>query len=306
MIVEVQLYTLNLHAGIDEETIMIFMSDALKKAEKGETWILFDEINTCNRLGLLADLISSKKFNDKPIHPNVRLFATCNPYRLRTRIQSEASRDKGHDENQINLVYQVKPLPNQILDHVWDLGIIKSDDERRYIQIMVEKELKNNLAHPVFSELLFASQKFIRNVEKSYSVSLRDIKRAITLVKFFYDSLENRPAYKEEHKYPSSGNPTIITRSYILALSICYHSRLYTQDLRKQYRCEMEQILRNHEIYKGENMISEIIREEQEDYINRMKCPPNTIKNEALLENILTTIVCILTRIPIFIIGETG
>jgi hypothetical protein len=167
-------------------------------------------------------------------------------------------------------------------------------------------ELTNNLAHPVFSELLFASQNFIRKVEEPYSVSLRDIKRAITLVKFFYNSLGNRPAYEEEHKYPPPGNPTIIIRSYILALSICYHSRLYNQDLRKQYRCEMEQILRNHEIYIEENMFSKIICEEQEDYINRMQCPPDVANNEALLENVLATIVCILTRIPLFLIGAPG
>ncbi|CAB5385540.1 unnamed protein product [Rhizophagus irregularis] len=306
LVVEAQFLTLNLHAGIDEETIMIFMNDALKKAEKDETWILFDEINTCNHLGLLAELISNKKFKDKPIHSNVRLFATCNPCRLGTGIQSEASKDKRYDENQINLVYQVKPLPDQILNYVWDFGIIKSNYERRYIQIIVEMELTNNLAHPVFSELLFASQNFIRKVEEPYSVSLRDIKRAITLVKFFYNSLGNRPAYEEEHKYPPPGNPTIIIRSYILALSICYHSRLYNQDLRKQYRCEMEQILRNHEIYIEENMFSKIICEEQEDYINRMQCPPDVANNEALLENVLATIVCILTRIPLFLIGATG
>jgi hypothetical protein len=171
---------------------------------------------------------------------------------------------------------------------------------------MVEKELKNNLAHLVFSELLFASQKFIRKVEEPCSVSLRDIKRAITLVKFFHDSLENRLSYKKGHKYPSSGNPTIITRSCVLALSLCYHSRLYKQDLRKQYRHEMEQILQNHKIYTGENMFASIIREEQEDYINRMQCPSHVAKNEALLENVLTTIACILTRIPVFIIGESG
>ncbi|GBC04618.1 hypothetical protein RclHR1_05780009 [Rhizophagus clarus] len=306
MIVEVQFYTLNIHAGIDEKSIMIFMNDVLKKAENGETWILFDEINTCNHLGLFADLLSDRKFKDKPIHPNVHLFATCNPYRLRTRFQNEVNKDKRLDESQINLVYQVKPLPDQILDYVWDLGIIKPNDECKYIQIMVEKEVKNNLAHPVFIELLFASQKFIRKVEEPYSVSLRDIKRAITFVKFFYNSLENRPTYRKGHKYPPSGNPTIMTRSFVLALSLCYHSRLYKQDLRKQYRHEMEQILQNHEMYTGENMFSKIIREEQEDYINRMQCPPHVAKNEVLLENVLSMIVCSLTRIPVFIIGESG
>ncbi|PKK71632.1 hypothetical protein RhiirC2_849031 [Rhizophagus irregularis] len=307
LIVEVQFMALNLHAGIDERIIMRFMNDALKKAEKGEIWLFFDEINTCNHIGLLADLISRRMLNSKPIHPNIRLFSACNPYRIRTRTQSETgltNKVKMYEERS-HLVYQVKPLPDQILDYVWDYGILKPEDEYRYIHIMVEKELKK-LAHPAFAELLYASQKFIRNVEEPYSVSLRDVKRAITLVKFFYNSLEYRPVYKKGRKYPPPGNPTITTRSYVLALSLCYHSRLYDQNLRKQYRREMGQILQNHKAYIGENTFAKIIREEQEDYINRMQCPPNTANNEALLENVLVMIVCILTRIPLFLIGAPG
>ncbi len=307
MLSEVQFQTLSLHAGINEEVIMTFMNGALEKAEKNEIWLFFDEINTCNHIGLLADLISHRILNGKPIHPNIRLFSACNPYRLRTRAQSEAgltNKVKKYEE-QSNLVYQVKPLPDQILDYVWDYGILKPNDEYKYIQIMVEKELKN-LAHPVFAELLFASQKFIRKVEEPYSVSLRDVKRAITLVKFFYKSFDNRPVYRKGHKYPPSGNPTPKTRSYILALSLCYHSRLYEQGLRKQYRRQMGQILQNHKAYVGENMFAKVIRDEQEDYIIRMQCPSNTAKNEALLENVLVMIVCILTRIPLFLIGATG
>ncbi|PKK65362.1 hypothetical protein RhiirC2_68609 [Rhizophagus irregularis] len=307
LIAEVQFMALNMHAGVDERIIMLFMNDALKKAEKGEIWLFFDEINTCNHIGLLADLISRRMLNGKLIHPNIRLFSACNPYRIRKRTTSKTgliNKVKMYEERN-HLVYQVKPLPDQILDYVWDYGILKPEDEYRYIQIMAEKELKT-LAHPVFAELLFASQKFTRKVEEPYSVSLRDVKRAITLVKFFYNSLENRPIYRKGHRYPPPGNPTITTRSYVLALSLCYHSRLYDQNLRKQYRSEMGQILQNHKAYIGEHMFAKIIREEQEDYINRMQCPPNTANNEALLENVLAMIVCILTRIPLFLIGTTG
>ncbi len=267
---------------------------------------LIHVINTCNHLGLLTDIVSHRKFQNRLIHPNVRLFATYNPYRILQTEDNLTDGDKKYDEKQISLVYQVKPLSDQILDYAWDFGILKPNDEYKYIQIMVENELKNDLTHPVFSELLFASQKFIRKVEEPHSVSLRDIKQAIKLVKFFYNSLEDRPTYKSGHKYPPPGDPTTIIRSYILALGACYHSRLYKQDLRKQYRCEMEQILQNRGINIDENMFSKIIREEQENYFNRMQCPPNIAKNEALLENVLVTIVSILTRIPIFIIGETG
>src|SRR5436190_21035792 len=88
--VEVQFQALSLHAGINEQTIMMFMDDALKKAEKGEIWLFFDEINACNHIGLLTDIISNRTLNGKLIHPNIRLLSACNPYRLCTKAQSEA------------------------------------------------------------------------------------------------------------------------------------------------------------------------------------------------------------------------
>jgi len=298
---EVQFQALNLHAGIEEETIIIFISEALKMSEKSEIWILFDEINTCNHLGLLGDLISNRIFQNKPIHPNIRLFATCNPYRFRT--QSKAANIEKFKE-QSELVYQTRPLPDQIMDYVWNYGILNQQVEYKYIQIMVNNGLKE-LAHPMFSDLLFISQQFIRKFEKPYSVSLRDVKRAITLVKFFHNSLKNRPTYKNGHKYPPPESAiTMTTRYYILSLSLCYHSRLCSHDLRRQYSNEMEQILQKFDI--GQNMFIRVIREEQEDYINRMQIPPNVAKNEALLENVFVMIICILTKIPAFIIGETG
>ncbi|CAI2170841.1 825_t:CDS:2, partial [Funneliformis geosporum] len=123
----------------------------------------------------------------------------------------------------------------------------------------------------VFAELLFASQDFIRNVEEPYSVSLRDVKRAIKLVDFFYKSLQTRQ--NERNKYPDD-SLDIYFRSYILSLGLCYQSRLYEH--------------------------------EQMDYMNRMICPPNIAFNEALLENVLAAIVCIICKIPLFIVGAPG
>ncbi|GBB99412.1 hypothetical protein RclHR1_03510006 [Rhizophagus clarus] len=304
LISKVQYKVLNLQERIEEETIMKSISEALKKSEEGEFWILFDEINASNHLNLLADLISNRIFRNEPIHPNIRLFATCNPYRICDKLPNNTQYVKKYKERS-NLIYQVKPIPNQILDYVWDYGVLKPEDEYEYIQVMVKNELKG-LTQPVLVELIFASQKFIRKIEEPYSVSLRDVKRVIRLIKFFYNSLNNRPTYKKGHKYPSDGNLVLINRSYVLALSICYHSRLCEQDLRKQYRYEMGQIFQTHEIFMEEEIFIKIVNEEQEDYINRMQIPNNIIKNEALLENILAIIVCILTKIPIFVIGETG
>src|SRR6266542_49842 len=187
MLSEVQFQTLSLHAGINEEVIMTFMNGALEKAEKNEIWLFFDEINTCNHIGLLADLIAHRMFDGKQIHPNIRLFAACNPYRIREKSVSNVGLIAQNTfKERSRLVYEVKPLPDQILDYIWDYGILQSKDERNYIQIMVQE---TELGNPILAELLFESQEFICYVEEPYSVSLRDVKRAIKLVKFFHQSL---------------------------------------------------------------------------------------------------------------------
>jgi hypothetical protein len=175
---------------------------------------------------------------------------------------------------------------------------------------MVKEQLKG-FGHKVLSECLFESQCFTRYHEESYSVSLRDVKRAIKLVKFFIDSFTDRPQIKnrsksiKNQKYPSK-DITINVRSYVLALGLCYQSRIYEQKLRKDYRMLMGKVFKKHNFNIDEERFGKIIREEQEDYINRMQCPPNTAKNEALLENVLVMIVCMLTKTPCFIIGAPG
>ncbi|RHZ83844.1 hypothetical protein Glove_87g84 [Diversispora epigaea] len=309
-VVEVKFKALNLHAGISEANILNFMSEVEKDAVNGEIWIFFDEINTGDHIGLLADLIAHQMLLGKSIHPNIRLFSACNPYRIRTKSQSQAGLKAkvkvNRYEEQSKLVYQVKPLPDQILDYVWDYGILQKNDEKKYIQIMTHKELKE-LNHPVLTELLFGSQEFIRSIEEKYSVSLRDVKRAIKLIKFFNYSLNNRPRRsKNRPKYPNENSIPLPFRCYILALTLCYQSRIYDQEERMNYRKDMVKIFRSKNINLDHKKFKEIIKQEQDDIVKRMNIPPNIALNEALLENVLVMTVCILTKIPVFIIGAPG
>ncbi|CAG8766723.1 1457_t:CDS:2, partial [Acaulospora morrowiae] len=102
-------------------------------------------------------------------------------------------------------------------------------------------------------------------------------------------------------------------RPLVLALGMCYLFRLHDQSLRKNYRDEMIEIIKKYQTNFctprdcSFDAFEIIIRNEQDDYVNRMKCyPDGTAWNEALLENILVMIVCIQTRIPVFIIGAPG
>ncbi|KAF0485179.1 e3 ubiquitin-protein ligase [Gigaspora margarita] len=317
IVVNVEFEALNLHAGIREQDILDFMAKAEEIAQERQIWLFFDEINTCNHIGLLANLIAHRELFGRKIHHNIRLFSACNPYRLRLKSDTQAGLLAKRYEEHSNLVYQVHPLPDQILDFVWDYGVLKPSDEKIYIGIMVRKNLeKERLSSKLFSELLFASQEFIRSHEGAHSVSLRDVKRAITLVKYFHKSLIDRPrSNRSSSQYPSplgmEKEVGILVRSYILALCLSYQVRIFDQTLRKQFReiiCRVFNEFKTAKIAQTmtEDLFIKIIKEEQKDYIVRMTKPPQTAENDALLENVLVMIVCIFTKIPVFIIGAPG
>ncbi|CAG8494132.1 12597_t:CDS:10, partial [Racocetra fulgida] len=246
-VVEVKFHALNLHAGISEDIIKSFMTMVQDESQEKETWIFFDEINTCNYMGLLSDLIAHRRWLGKEVHYNIRIFAACNPYRKRTKSQSSVGlkvQQKIKYEERNELVYQVKPLPDQILDYVWDYGILQALEEEKYIQTMVSESLGEYDDNNVFAKLLAESQRYIRHIEEPYSVSLRDVKRAITL-----------------------------------------------QSIRQTYREKMARLLLTNGIQFDDAKFNTVIRQEQEDYINRMICPPNTAHNEALLENVLVYLI---------------
>jgi hypothetical protein len=127
-VVEVRFEAFPLHAGISEKQIHAFLDKATEHAQKGEIWLFFDEINTCNSIGLLAELIAHRMLHNRLIHPNIRLFAACNPYRMRSKPATSAGLVTQYQETS-KLVYQVHPLPDQILDYVWDYGVLRPEDE---------------------------------------------------------------------------------------------------------------------------------------------------------------------------------
>ncbi|KAF0538645.1 e3 ubiquitin-protein ligase [Gigaspora margarita] len=323
IVVDVELRILNLHAGVTKQQILEFLSDAEKIAEKNEIWLFFDEINTCNHIGILADLIAHRLLLGKEIHKNIRLFAACNPYRLRQKADTQAGLLVDRYEERNCLVYQVRPLPDQILDFVWDYGVLKPSDEKIHINMMIKRSQENAENTNLFTELLFESQEFLRTHEGVHSVSLRDVKRAIIIFEFFHKSLVDRQNISERiskeqdnigTKILRAANniksrfekPNNIIKSYILALSLCYQVRFFDQELRNQYQDKMCEIFEKFKVKVNSKTFMEVIRDEQKDFMKRMTKPNMVAENFALLENVLVITVCILTRIPLFIVGAPG
>ena len=314
----------NFHAGRSEEEVKKFIKDENDEARKakGQRWVFLDEINTCHHLGLINEIMCHHTMYGEPLSRKLVMLAACNPYKLRPLENASTAglEGKNKTDEYSELVYRVHPLPEAMVDYVWDYGSLTPQDEKVYIQRMV-RNISSECQHDLV-ELLVESQKFIRTSEKNpFCVSLRDVRRCIVLIEWFTviikkredlmnDRVKNNESVPEfpKHlqKYQNLSRPhdkNLTVKSIVLALAHCYLSRLQTEPLRNEYIKSITQLF---SAVSSVDDFSAIIRMEQEDYLIRMELPPGTAKNAALRENVFVMLVSILNRIPVFVVGKPG
>ncbi|VDH96558.1 Hypothetical predicted protein [Mytilus galloprovincialis] len=292
--------TFSIHAGTSEDEIYSRITVASQNAFKNVSevhWLFLDEINTCDHLGIITSAICHRFCNNCQLAPNLALLAACNPYRLRSEdsIYTTGLQGKIKTDNLSHLVYRVHPLPETMMDFVWDYGSLSQKDEVAYITKMVETVKFDDLSEK-FSNVLVMSQTFVREMEgNDYCVSLRDVDRCIKLVVWLFHSFLKK-------KNDNMNIETKQINSIVLSLAICYHSRFGDVHIREKYREKSAAI-----ISLTEDDLENIILDEQKYILQKMEyLPEGTALNIALQENIFMLLVCILSKIPIFLVGKPG
>ena len=360
-----RLKILNIHARINDKDIINFINNevnpAAEKLEKSEKiikmekeinkqfydekkiWVFLDEINTCKSMGLISELICKHSCQGKKLRENIIFISACNPYR-KAKLKKESFRiinqnakinmKKMREKQKIifkkksfksQLIYNVNPLPNSLLNFIFDFGHLEKEDEEKYIEKIIEpsvekifKESKEDLEEEklviikkISKDMIIEAQNFIRNNHDISSVSLREIKRYTIFYEFFYKYLKN----KKENLIDLINNPKeknifIKFRDFDfqiyavnLAIFICYYLRLTNKELREQLAEKLDKILQN--VYKDKKF-TELPEIEENFIVNNIILPPGIAKNKPLLENIFSLFCAILTKIPIFIIGKPG
>jgi len=137
-LLEVKMETINFHAGITTEDIIEkmnkFEKDAMKlKFEGKQLWVFLDEINTCDSLGLLSEIMTKKSVQGRMLPDNIQFIAACNPYRVKSQKRQAGLVKKSAATI---LTYTVNPLPDSIIDYVWDYGSLSQKEEEVYVRNM--------------------------------------------------------------------------------------------------------------------------------------------------------------------------
>lgn len=304
--------------------------------------LFFDEANTTDQVGLIKEIMCDMSVNGRPLDTEhgLKIIAAVNPYRKHTDEMIEKLENAGLGFYQSSketkdrlwglagqipmrqLVYRVQPLPTSMQPLVWDFGQLDRLVESVYVGQLVERRfglhsLDNKDQIKRIQSLLNASQEFMRSRKDECSfVSIRDVERVITVTDWFRRKSDLIFSRMNEKSIPFVNNFSSdyhvklddLNRSLVLALMVCYHSCLFSNESRRVYR---DTIARHYQdsIPMDVNpdwILADMLRCQLVfwDEIDMNK--KNIACNMALLENVFMMIVCIELKIPLFIVGKPG
>lgn len=182
---------------------------------------------------------------------------------------------------------------------------------------MVDKGLNkcsNSDERNIISDIVSRSQEYIREFEGDPSVvSLRDVKRCIELIKWFY--LKVGVGKKGENKSAGKVVISALGRSTILAIAIVYGYRLPSATSRNSFFVQLSSIVKrwsktavkvNFDALGRQGFAQTVLDNMMRRFVNNLVVEDSIALNQALTENLFVTIICILNKIPIFIVGKPG
>ena len=365
---------LNIHAGITDDEIVKFLFEKkeidgkkydsiIEKAEqlerkeeaikkqydkehqkyfKKKLWVFLDEINTCNCMGLICELMTKHSCQGIKLPENIFFIGACNPYRYGKKVE-ETFALKVAGKKEKKLVYTVNPLPFSLLNFVFNFGNLTPDDEKSYINNMVvspiehffwkEVEEKNkdkkalitkdlkkyitaedyNLCEDLkklAAKAIIEAQNYVRDKNDVSSVSLREIRRFSIFYSFFVEyfrknkSLTEKIDQKEHFKKIDNFYKSFGKKEiYQNAIKLSIYLCYYMRLSKKEFRRELA-VNKMNKLF-GDNFV-EIPEHEQRFIAENIEMKEGIAKNRALLENLFTIFACVNAKIPLFIVGKPG
>ena len=247
------------------ERMDIINSEAkkFKKEKNKDFWVLFDEINTCNSLGLLNEIFINHSYNGIKIEENIRLIGTCNPYRLKT--EKEEMSGLSHPFKNKNLAYDVNILPQSLMYYVFNFGSLTKEDEDKYIFSILSNGFKDFKFEKglinIVKDIISKCHNYLRELYGDSIVSLREIKRFIKLfinLNIYFKNKDELTAeyiyIKETEKKDNSKMKKIISpekrklnfiKSLIISTYLSYYIRLVDSTIRTTFESEIRPNLAN-------------------------------------------------------------
>ena len=312
-----------IHAGITSEQILTTMRGFIERAlvcsqndRNKRLWVFLDEFNTTPSIGLFKEIVCERTMLGEPLPSNMVLLGACNPQRRKNdqiaiddnigikkeRYEMQRAAREG---NNALLLYSVVPIPETMLEYVWDYGFLGQETEAKYIRTMLtrcEKFEEFDKVRDCMISLISKSHEYFRHHEDVSSVSLRDVARFCNLYNWFYKFI----LIREDEQTFVNNHFSLLCRASLMALLLCYYFRIRSPSQRRDYLSLIQDLLVSFIKINSSNFLINLLRSEQSKLVDGMELPPGTAKNQALIDNIFVLLVCIVNRIPVILCGKPG
>lgn len=296
-----------MHSGLQPKDVFEHMSKFIELAKTAESckqcseckgcanFVGFiDEANSTKQMGMLSRLLVDHRWSEysleQQLPKNISWICAINPY----------DSDGNAAKKRFNV--QEESVSMKSFRFFWDQ--LDEIQLAKYVQskISMSKVLYSlSLSESVVSgvrDLIMRSHEFLAKVllDKRIrsTVSQRDIHRVFHLFEWFYtrddmNTVQNRP--------------NRLLFSVLMAIAFCYYFRL-TGEHRNQLSINIYNW--TMELFEKGVVLSEMVDQVMNYFVDQMEVPPFVFKNYALKQNMFTLIVCIENRMPITLIGPPG
>ena len=323
----------SVHAGTSVEEIFAVLNAAEAMAQRGRNQMViqfWDELNTCPHQPLFKQIIVDRvnPSSGRAIHKSVRFVAACNPWRYaQSQAMSAGFESPPLVEDRLaGLAYRVHPLPESLFGHLSSFGQLDSATEAQYVEKMAERnpsvlDADDKPLRPpttsgrickIVARCVQVVHAFFRK-RLTLTASLRDPNRLLRLWAFIRWEWQQRGL---KFAVPDAEKRDL--QSLILAIHLCYELKLPNLELRQQLVAvlladsQLGACLLQHFRHETEDEQSRldfwqnVVREEEDYWLNAINVPDNIAKIRALRENVHAALICSMTRTPIFILGKPG
>ena len=327
-----------LHPGVLTGKLKEFLTPIITAAEKlcickcdVTIVVFFDEVNTCKCLGTLKEIICDHRLDGKLLPRNIFFTAATNPFTGVT-VEETASSDFYETDTYsvsslaLRRVYHVFPLLDAMKDFVWIYHGMREDAMGQFLKAKTDVTLKPIVSSSsaeadlqirnredkdiskelrLFGRLVHVAHTFCETRLGVGTVSQRDIKRVFELVTFFWKYL---PEFWNADS-DTTGYQNLVAIAVLLSVGIVYYLRLsldqdgeYSGITRSSFAAEIDKVLRTEDGI--ENVMTRAIEKFVTD--KHFRFPKGIALTRALRENIFTIVACVISKVPLGIIGTPG
>ena len=334
------LIIININPSINDKFLIKKMKEINNIAEnsyKGKIlWIFFDELNTCDSMALLTEIFINRSFNGNKLNENIRIIGACNPYREKKLNKIKSGLQHPDDEKKNKLIYLVNLLPQSLFYYVFNFGGLEKTDEEKYISSIISKLFKEGeeKLKELTEKIIITCHDYLKETFDPSVVSLREISRFTKCCEFFMNKY-----YKFKNKTDKIDKLDKL-KSIIISVYLCYYIRLVNDTTRKNFDRKLQELFVNLVNYEREpkkdnkngdllfkldkdfsdyienekkiygisefDQFSQILTFEEKFLLSNIEIDKGIGTNKLLRENIFLLFVCLVTKIPLIIIGKPG